>query len=312
MSKFVKILSDREPLLKKFYMLCENTTLQKTVIGLFAAVLMFVDFSYDFSSWSFRTEVAKAASEKEVILYPSEKLSMIVLCDGNAPDLNNLSVQQEDTFDTEIVLEENTSALSFELSSDDYITDSVIEDGTLLEKEQNESRKKQDETLKNESREVQDTVNHEVLAKIEQMDEALENFDPIYVNNPNMVINLSESELLLLERLVQCEAGGESMTGKILVANVVINRVNSSKFPSTVSAVINAHNQFQPVSSGIINNAKPTQETKEAVMRALSGEDYSKGALYFVSTKYSSSTSWFDNNLKLVVINGNHNFYTTK
>jgi spore germination cell wall hydrolase CwlJ-like protein len=68
---------------------------------------------------------------------------------------------------------------------------------------------------------------------------------------------------------------------------VVINRVKSSKFPNTITSVINSNNQFTPVQNGQIN--KPaTASNKKAVQEALYGKDPSKGALFFYDTSCTS------------------------
>ena len=50
--------------------------------------------------------------------------------------------------------------------------------------------------------------------------------------------NYSDSDVNLLARLVYGEARGESYTGQIAVASVVLNRVKSSSFPNTIAGVI--------------------------------------------------------------------------
>jgi N-acetylmuramoyl-L-alanine amidase len=56
-----------------------------------------------------------------------------------------------------------------------------------------------------------------------------------------------------------------------------------------------------------------SDETKNALNRALAGEDISGGALYFVARKYAdgSKISWFENNLKFLFNYGGHEFYTS-
>ena len=70
-------------------------------------------------------------------------------------------------------------------------------------------------------------------------------------------------------------------------ADVIINRVLSDEFPDSVTEVVYAPSQFQPVSNGRINSVKVTAETIRCVDRALDGEDYSNGALYFMNRKAS-------------------------
>lgn len=51
-------------------------------------------------------------------------------------------------------------------------------------------------------------------------------------------------ELELLVLLVHAEAGNQDFMGKQLVAEVVLNRVRSEKFPDTIEEVINQPGQF--------------------------------------------------------------------
>lgn len=111
-------------------------------------------------------------------------------------------------------------------------------------------------------------------------------------------------------RIVQAEAGICDKKGKILVANVIINRVLSDEFPDSVRAVVYQPSQFQPVSNGAINSARVTAETIESVDRALEGEDYSGGALYFMNRRGSgSAASWFDRHLKYLFAHDGHEFF---
>ena len=57
---------------------------------------------------------------------------------------------------------------------------------------------------------------------------------------------VSDSDRKLLAAIIYCEAGNQSMQGKIAVGNVVLNRVNSRKFPNTISKVIYQKGQFTP------------------------------------------------------------------
>lgn len=46
--------------------------------------------------------------------------------------------------------------------------------------------------------------------------------------------NLEEEEIEILCRIVEAEAGGEDEEGKVLVANVVLNRLADGHFPETI------------------------------------------------------------------------------
>ena len=125
-------------------------------------------------------------------------------------------------------------------------------------------------------------------------------------------LNLDEQEYQVLLRIVEAEAGGEDTIGKMLVANVVMNRVRSEIFPATVTGVVYQNTecgaQFAPTVDGRIDRVSVSQDTTEAVNRVLGGEDVSQGALFFRSTR--SRSSWFDQSLNRVLEHGNHIFYT--
>lgn len=128
-------------------------------------------------------------------------------------------------------------------------------------------------------------------------------------------VAVDRKEQAVLERIVEAEAGGEDIKGRILVANVVLNRVKSEKFPSTVSKVVFAHRgnhyQFSPLYDGRYYTVKISETTKRAVQRALKGEDLSQGALYFMARRYASASSvrWFDTALTKVAAYGCHEFF---
>lgn len=128
-------------------------------------------------------------------------------------------------------------------------------------------------------------------------------------------IDVSEKDLETLMRIVEAEAGGEDRKGKLLVANVVINRVRNKRFPNNVTDVVyqKAKNvtQFSPVSNGFINQVKISEETRDVVYSALKGEDVSDGALFFMARKYADSENaqWFDSHLTFLFTYGGHDFY---
>ena len=123
-------------------------------------------------------------------------------------------------------------------------------------------------------------------------------------------IKYTDEDYQVLLRIVQAEAGICDPKGKILVADVIINRVLSGKFPDSVKAVVYQPSQSQPVSNGTINTVKVTAETIECVDRALAGEDYSNGALYFMNRRASgSAASWFDRRLTYLFAHDGHEFF---
>ncbi len=129
-------------------------------------------------------------------------------------------------------------------------------------------------------------------------------------------ITLSAQDYETLLRIVQAEAGNEDIKGRILVANVVLNRVSDERFPDSVQEVVfqraGGRAQFSPVANGTYYSVVVSEDTKEAVDRALAGEDYSEGALYFAARQYAGSSQmrWFDECLTKLFVYGGHEFFT--
>ena len=99
-------------------------------------------------------------------------------------------------------------------------------------------------------------------------------------------VSVTATDRKILERIVEAEAGGEDHKGKVLVANVVLNRVKNKSFPSTIKDVVFAHRggtyQFSPIMDGRYYTVNVSDDTKSAVKDALAGVDHSVGALYFM------------------------------
>ncbi|MGE5483090.1 MAG: spore cortex-lytic enzyme [Bacteroidota bacterium] len=88
-------------------------------------------------------------------------------------------------------------------------------------------------------------------------------------------------ELGLLARVVAGEARGEPYPGQVAVAAVILNRVQSPRFPNTVSGVVFQPGAFESVSNGLIWRHSPTPTEIQAARDALNGWDPTMGALFF-------------------------------
>ncbi len=115
----------------------------------------------------------------------------------------------------------------------------------------------------------------------------------------------SNSDINLLARLVYGEARGESYTGQVAVAAVVLNRVKSSSFPNTISGVIYQPYAFTAVTDGQIN-LTPNETAIKAAKAAMNGWDPTGGAIYYYNPKTATS-SWIYSR-KTVATIGNHVF----
>lgn len=138
----------------------------------------------------------------------------------------------------------------------------------------------------------------------------------VSVMERDYVIDITNEDYENMLRIVEAEAGGEDMTGKLLVANVIINRVQNDAFPDTVTEVIfqreNGVSQFSPIRDGRFYQVSISDETVEAVEAALYGQDESQGALYFMARKYvkKDKAEWFDKNLNWLFEYGGHEFFS--
>ena len=130
--------------------------------------------------------------------------------------------------------------------------------------------------------------------------------DSINANETLTIPNsISESDKELLARLVQAEAKGEPYAGKVAVATVVLNRVDSDSFPNSIHDVIYQGTQFTPVQNGEINKAADA-EAKKAVNEALAFRGQGKGSLFFFNPD-KTSDQWLRQKQVTITI-GNHVF----
>ncbi|ETI69570.1 cell wall hydrolase [Neobacillus vireti] len=122
-------------------------------------------------------------------------------------------------------------------------------------------------------------------------------------------ISISDKEKDLFARLVEAEAKGEPYEGKLAVATVVLNRVESPQFPDTVTGVINEvvgdAYAFSPVQNGEIT--KPaSEESTQAVEEALKREDTLHDSIFFYNPKIATD-NWIRSRQTVETI-GNHVF----
>lgn len=99
-----------------------------------------------------------------------------------------------------------------------------------------------------------------------------------------------QSNVNLLARVISGEARGESYTGQVAIAAVVLNRVKHSSFPSSIAGVIYQPGAFTAVSDGQIN-ITPTQSCYNAARDALNGWDPTGGSIYYYNPQ-TATNSW--------------------
>lgn len=117
-------------------------------------------------------------------------------------------------------------------------------------------------------------------------------------------------ELYWLSRIIEAEAGGEILEGKIAVGNVVLNRVADKRYPNTIYGVIFDFKngiQFTPAYTGTIYK-KPSSESIIAAKMCLEGYEIVPGVLFFFNPRIATS-NWISKNRPFAARIGNHDFY---
>ncbi len=131
----------------------------------------------------------------------------------------------------------------------------------------------------------------------------------------NAAMSASDSEVYLLACIIEWEAGWEPYEGKLAVANVVLNRVRSSRFKqNTITDVIYAPGQFSGVLDGngniserfgtLLANGPSHQDSYTAAGEALAGVNNIGDYLFFISVKKANYARYS----QYTVLN-NHCFY---
>lgn len=110
-------------------------------------------------------------------------------------------------------------------------------------------------------------------------------------------------ELELLAAVVEAEAGNQDMTGKRLVVDVVLNRVDSPLFPDTITEVLEQPGQFSTMWNGAVEDAgwHMQEDDYTAVMMEVTGVRLDYDIYYFTAGEYNASC-------KPAYIHGDHFF----
>ena len=104
---------------------------------------------------------------------------------------------------------------------------------------------------------------------------------------------MDNDEYELLAKCVEAEAGTEGFTGKQYVVDVILNRVDSDKYPNTVKDVIMQKHQFEVVSNGRIYDVTPTEETYRAIHTELESQLDNEITAFRMSHYHSFGTPKF-------------------
>lgn len=265
---------------------------------------------------------ANGAGEKNLVLLSEEEYGRVGLETDVVKKTDDKSSTENENIKSDTAVPENSTDevlkkdLNVEVSSENQ------GDTTGLEKEEikisenknsdsNDSAKVQQKENKEEKQEEK----KEITTGLKRNEKSEKDYDKsddlVYKYNKKMVRDVTDEEYEVLCRIVEAEAGDQDVFGRILVANVILNRVRYKKeFANDIIGVVFEKNQFAPTRDGSYYSVKVSATTMEAVDRCLQGEDYSQGALYFFmrSATSKSKASWFDT-LDYLFKYGCHEFF---
>ncbi|WP_066634101.1 spore cortex-lytic enzyme [Desulfolucanica intricata] len=115
----------------------------------------------------------------------------------------------------------------------------------------------------------------------------------------------NDGSIHLLAKVIEGEAADEPLEGKVAVGAVILNRMESSAFPKTLSGIIYQPLAFESVSNGQYNRPV-SEESIKAASLAMSGWDPTHGSLFFWNpAKRVSAWIW---SRPIVTRIGNHVF----
>lgn len=112
----------------------------------------------------------------------------------------------------------------------------------------------------------------------------------------NYYESLTEEEKHLLEVVVQHEVGGLSREYRVLIAELLYNRLKSGVYPSDVKEMLYAKNQFQGIEEWYNPYYEVDEITKEVVKEVFTKENPSHDAIAYYNPELSeaSAIEWFE------------------
>lgn len=127
--------------------------------------------------------------------------------------------------------------------------------------------------------------------------------------------DFTTKELACMTEAVFFETSNRPRHEKAAVANVILNRWRSSKFPSDICAITYQKGQFsyqRPGKNKFVTKQQGDNiaESAEVALEALSGRllDNTKGSMYFLNPAIAANLSWLQG-LKRQKVIGPHHFY---
>lgn len=115
----------------------------------------------------------------------------------------------------------------------------------------------------------------------------------------------SSNDMYLLAKVIEAEARGETYTGQVAVGAVILNRVEHSSFPDSISGVVYQSGAFDCVYDSNWS-VQPSSTSTKAAQDAINGWDPTGGAIYYYNPA-KTSNKWILSRTVVAVI-GRHYF----
>lgn len=115
----------------------------------------------------------------------------------------------------------------------------------------------------------------------------------------------SSNDMYLLAKVIEAEARGESYTGQVAVGAVILNRVEHSSFPDSISGVVYQSGAFDCVYDSNWS-VQPSSTSTKAAQDAINGWDPTGGAIYYYNPA-KTTNKWILSRTVVTVI-GRHYF----
>ncbi len=205
---------------------------------------------------------------------------------------------------------DEAGVLAEQIGTDNLLTGYTVEEAEAKEAAEEAARLEEEARIEAEEEAARAAAAAEEARKQKVIENTISGTDITY--NPTM--SVSDEDIWLMACLIDWEAGYEPYAGKLAVANVILNRVRSSRYPGSVSGVAYQKSQFSGVSDGAGNasdkfaarlaSGPRNTECMQAALEALSGVNNIDGYTSFRSI-YTADV----NNYSDFVIIGNHVFH---
>lgn len=139
--------------------------------------------------------------------------------------------------------------------------------------------------LKIEKEPIQEKKNREEMIKM---------INETYGSDYDEIVS-KQKDIHLLAQLIYAEAGNQDRDGKQFVADVVMNRLRSEKFPNSIEEIIYQEGQFGVITDGAFEEAKEKVTMNEVKIAKDAIEKGPKNCLilYFNTEKIKGVEHWF-------------------